>query len=233
MPFDPSTRRRLVLVVSVGVVLVVLATVGIYGLTLGPPDAPPSSTADAADVDAAAGSHPETEPPAATAVPRGGDLPALPHTTDPVTYAQAVAEVLLAFDTMSALTPDDHARPVLDDADPAGRETPALAGDLANYLPTVEVWQQLRHHQTSQAVTIDAAYIPDTWEDITSSAGADHLRPGTVAVTIEATRHRAGVWQGEPATADHPIAFTVFLACQPAFERCHTLRLSRPDQPLP
>src|SRR5680860_259466 len=123
---------------------------------------------------------------------------------------------------MSGLTPDDHARHVLDDADPAGRETPALAGDVANYPPTLEVWQQLRQHATAQAVTISDAYIPEIWDDIATSTGAEHLRPGTIAVTIEATRHRTGVWFDEPAEADHPTVFTVFLACQPAFGRCHT-----------
>lgn len=234
MQSDPTTRRRLILVLSVGAVLVGLIAIGVYGLALGAPEASPSSASGGTGADAAAGSQPSTEPSAAiTIVPPGDTLPVLPRTDDPVVYARAVAEVLLAWDTMSALTPDDHARHVLDDADPAGRETPALAGDVTNYLPTVEVWQQLRHHETVQAVTIDAAYIPDTWDDIAASAGAEHLRPGTVAITIEATRHRAGVWFDEPATADHPTAFTVFLACPPAFERCHTLRLSRLDEPLP
>ena len=235
MVSDPLSRRRLVLAVSVGAVLVALIAVGIYGLAVGPPEPPSTSPSGETDMDAATSSHPATEPPstATATAPPGNHLPALPRSDDPVAYARAVAEVLLAWDTMSTLTPDDHAQQVLADADPAGRETPALAGDVANYLPTVEVWQQLRDQQTLQAVTIDAAYVPDSWDDIAASPGAEHLRPGTVAVTIEATRHRAGVWFDEPATADHPVAFTVFLACPPAFDRCHTLRLSRPDDPLP
>ena len=232
MQSDMSSRHRVVLVLSVGVVLVVLIAIGVYGLVVGPPDTP-SPSSGGTDADAGTSSQPATDSLTATAAPPANRLPVLPRTDDPVVYAHAVAKMLLAWDTMSALTPGDHARHMLEDADPAGRETPALAGDVATYLPTVELWQQLRHHETSQAVTIDAAYVPDSWDDIAASAGADHLRPGTVAVTIEATRHRAGVWFDEPATADHPTVFTVFLACPPAFERCHILRLSRLDEPLP
>ncbi len=229
---DPSNRRRLVLVVGVGIVLVVLIGVGAYGLLTGPPATPAASFEP--DPGTGTSARPATAPPtpATTAAP-GDSLPALAHTNDPVLYAQAVAQMLLAWDTMSALTPDDHAGRVLDDADPAGRETPALAADVANYLPNLEVWQQLRHHATVQSVTIDDVYVPDTWNDIAASPGAQQLRPGTVAVTVEATRHRTGMWFGEPATADHPVTFTVFLACRPAFDRCHSLRLSRPGEPLP
>jgi hypothetical protein len=229
---DTSIRRRSVLVGGVGIVLVVLIGVGSYGLLTGPPAALAPSSELALDTGTSA--RPATDPPApATTAAPGDSLPTLPHTNDPVLYAQAVAQTLLAWDTMSALTPDDHAGRVLGDADPAGRETPALAADVANYLPNLEVWQQLRRHATVQSVTIDAAYVPDTWDDIAASPGAQQLRPGTVAVTVEATRHRTGMWFGEPATADHPTAFTVFLACRPAFDRCHSLRLSRLGEPLP
>jgi hypothetical protein len=231
---DPSSPRRLVLTVSVAIALVGLVGVGVYGLLTGPPAAP--SPPDETDTHSGTSSRPATAPPSpatTTTVPLGDGLPALPHTDDPVLYARAVAETLLAWDTMSALAPDDHASHVLDDADPAGRETPGLAADVANYLPSVEVWQQLRQHATVQSVTIDAAYVPDAWDDIAASPGAEQLRPGTVAVTIEATRHRTGVWFDEPAEADHPVAFTVFLACPPAFDRCHSLRLSRLGDPLP
>jgi hypothetical protein len=231
---DPSSGRRLVLTVSVAIVLVGLIGVGVYGLAAGPPAAPSPSSEP--DTHTGTSSRPATAPssPVTTTTAAPGDgLPALPHTDDPVLYARAVAETLLAWDTMSALAPDDHAGRVLDDADPAGLETPGLAADVANYLPTVKVWQQLRQHATVQSVTIDAAYVPDSWDDIAASAAAEQLREGTVAVTIEATRHRAGVWFDEPAEADHPTAFTVFVACRPAFGRCHTLRLSRLDDPLP
>jgi hypothetical protein len=234
MRSDRSSRYRLVLV-STGLLLVVLIAVGVYGLLTGPPATPSPSLSSVTGTDTGISSRPAAAPssPASTAVPPGDGLSALPHTDDPVVYARAVAATLLAWDTMSTLAPDDHARHVLDDADPAGRETPGLAADVTNYLPTLEVWQQLRDHATAQSVTIVAASIPDSWDDIAASPSAEHLRPGTVAVTIEATRHRTGTWFDEPAEADHPVTFTVFLACPPAFDRCHTLRLSRPDDPLP
>ena len=142
---DPSSRRRLVLVVGVGIVLVELVGVAAYSLAVDPTETPSPLT----ETSTTAGTDPASAggclSPATTTAPPGDTLPSLPHTDDPALYARAVAETLLAWDTMSALTPDDHARHVLDDADPAGRETPALAGDVANYLPTLEVWQQLRH----------------------------------------------------------------------------------------
>ena len=51
-------------------------------------------------------------------------------------------------------------------------------------------------------------------------------------MTITGTRHRAGVWKGEVAESSYPVSFTVFVACQPSFDRCHVLRLSQLDNPL-
>ena len=232
MVADPSARRRHLLALAVGMVCAGLIGAGVYGLAAGSPD--PAPSAPSPDTDAGTDPPPGSRrrSPSATAAPLYDELPALPHSSDPVLYARAVARTLLAWDTMSGLTPVDHARPVLADADPAGLETPGLAADVATYLPTVKVWQQLRGYATSQWVTIDAAFVPDSWDDIATSA-AQQLHDGTVAVTIEATRHRTGVWFDEPAAADHPTAFTVFVACPPAFLRCHTLRLSQLDTPLP
>lgn len=38
---------------------------------------------------------------------------------------------------------------------------------------------------------------------------------GTVAFTIEGTRHREGIWGTEPTSASRPVAFTVFVVCTP------------------
>ncbi|MBS3939653.1 MAG: hypothetical protein KG028_01710 [Actinobacteria bacterium] len=224
-----SSSRRLLVTITVGIGLaVLLVAVGIYGLLTGPPPDTPQAPAD----EPGTAAEPEQTDRAPVVVsPRPS--PGLPRTTDPLTYARAVAEALLTWDTMAVAGPAEHVRPVLADADPDRVETPGLAGDLARYLPQPDVWQQLRHHHTTQTATIHAVYIPDSWDSIATSESAGHLRDGTVAVTIEATRHRTGIWLDQPASADHPVTFTVFVACPPAFDRCHLLRLSQLDNPLP
>lgn len=225
MSSESSSRRLLVMAVIGGIVLVTLVGVGIYGLIVGPPGhvrhGTPTTTVPSESTPSEPGRPVSWE-----------DLPTLPDTGDPIRYASAVAEALLTWDTMSGLAPIDYARPVITDADPSGYETPGLVSDVANYVPTDAVWQELRRYSTRQTVTVDAAFIPDSWESIVASSSAGELREGTVAVTVEATRHRAGEWFNRPATSDHPITFTVFVTCQPTFDRCHALRLSLPDQPL-
>ena len=63
-------------------------------------------------------------------------------------------------------------------------------------------------------------------------ANPGQIAPGTTALTIEGTRHRAGVWNGQPVTSEHPVAFTMFMVCAPSYPTCHLLRLSQLDNPL-
>lgn len=220
------SRRQLIAIATAATLLLLAIGVGIYGLLTGPqhhPDQHTEVTPSARD---------EPEPSSSSPVAPRRQAPLVPHTPDPIVYARAVASILLTWDTMAAANPAEHVRPLLADADPDRIETPGLARDLARYLPTPEAWQQLRHYHTTQTATIHAAYIPSSWADIATSAGAEHLRDGTVAVTIDATRHRSGSWLDEPAAADHPATFTIFAACPPAFDRCHLLRLSQLDNPL-
>lgn len=225
MPRTPLSGRRPLIIVSIAaVVLTVLIGVGVYGLARGP--AEPHNGADPSSGNATAPPEPPT-PTGTAGVPL-----VLPRTTNPARYARSVAEAIFGWDSMSGLMPADYASVVIADADPSGYETNGLASDLANYLPTVETWQQLRDYRVTQALTIEHAYVPPSWPGIVASAG-DQLTPGTVAVTIEGVRHRAGVWYGKPATAEHDVSFTVFVACRPAFDRCHVLRLSQLDNPLP
>ncbi|MGH8881824.1 MAG: hypothetical protein ACRD0P_31495, partial [Stackebrandtia sp.] len=138
---------------------------------------------------------------------------------------------LFTWDTMSGLTPEDYANPVLVDADPTGAETNGLLADLERYLPTRQAWADMLEYRTRQTLTVTTAYIPASWHRIERD-NPKRLADGTTAVTIEGIRHRYGTWLGEPHTSDHEVAFTIFLTCPPTHDRCHTLRLSRLDNPL-
>ena len=65
-----------------------------------------------------------------------------------------------------------------------------------------------------------------------AQAPEGQLAPGTVAYTIEGTRHRTGTWNGEPVDSAHKVEFTVFVVCAPTYDTCHLLRLSQLDNPL-
>lgn len=197
--------------------------VGIYGLVRGPdPTASTPALHPAGTVEAI----PKAAAPVVTLEDR-----ALPHTTDPITYARAVATSLFDWDTSLGFLPSDYTSAVLADADPSGEETPALLNDVATYLPTVDQWLDLGAMQVVQSIDIQAAAVPDSWAAAVEQAHG-HLRPGTSAVTISGTRHRAGVWNDEVAESSYPVSFTVFVACRPSFDRCHVLRLSQLDNPL-
>ena len=55
---------------------------------------------------------------------------------------------------------------------------------------------------------------------------------GRQTVTIDATRYRTGTVSRQEATSEHPVSFTVFIVCAPAYLTCHLLRLSQLDNPL-
>ena len=121
---------------------------------------------------------------------------ALPHTTDPIAYARAVAISLFDWDTSLGFLPTDYTAAVLADADPSGEETSGLVADVATYLPTVDQWLNLGAMEVRQTIEFDDAYVPDSWSAAVQQAHG-HLRPGTTAVTVTGTRHRSGVWSGE------------------------------------
>lgn len=178
-------------------------------------------------------------PAAATAPP--GTAPAGPSTVDhsvpsltsadPENFARAVAGALFDWDTTTDRLEDSTGR-LLAAADPTGQESPGLVADLAGYLPGPEAWDLLRSYETRQWLEIHTADIPAAWATARAQAPAGTLAPGTTAYTVAGTRHRAGVWDGEPVATAHPVAFTVFVVCAPTYEQCHLLRLSRLDEPL-
>ena len=215
--------RRQILLILVAVFALATMAVGIYGLVR-QADAPPVASSEPAGVAAEAI---EVEP-AGKPTPEDRSLP---HTSDPISYARAVATSLFDWDTTSGLLPVDYTAAVLADADPSGEETPGLITDVARYVPTIEQWLDLATMDVTQRLDIDDAVIPASWAAALEQARG-HLRPGTTAVTITGTRRREGTWDGEPAEMSHDVAFTVFVACPPAFKRCHVLRLSQLDNPL-
>ncbi len=146
-------------------------------------------------------------------------------------FARNVAEAVFAWDTTSGLMPLDYTAVILGVGDPSGTEQAGLAADLAAYLPSREAWIELRKHHTGQHLTIDRAFIPDAWDEAVAQAQPGQIAPGTVAVTIEGTRHRAGIWNGEPVTSEHQVTFTVFVS-RPSSGQCSLLRLSQLDKPL-
>ncbi|WP_460783275.1 hypothetical protein [Microbacterium tumbae] len=227
-PHDPHRRRVIIAAIAGAVALVVLVGVGLYGLHAGPD----ANRSDDAPAQPGSPTSPPTPSPAPTTTP--GELPTLPVlpvTTDPDAYSQAVAAAVFTWDTADRFSPLDYTAVVLAGADPSGEESAGLAADLALYLPTTQVWRQLTDYATSQTLTITRSFVPDSWAGAVESSGG-RIVPGTVAVTIEGTRHRSGVWNGSPVVSERPVAFTVFVACPPAYDACHVLRLSELDNPL-
>jgi len=235
-PDDPArTRRRLIALVCAGLAFLILAAVGVYGLVTGPND---DST------------RPDT-PPAPTRIDPDAPMPRLPHiapSTDPEAFARDAAHALFTWDTASGILPLDYTAVLLDVGDPTGNEQAGLASDIAAYLPSRAAWVELRQYSTSQHLTITDAYVPEQWAQAVEQAQPGQLPVGATAITIEGTRHRTGIWNDEPATSEHPVAFTIFLACPPddpppssgetgqsetgAVPSCYLLRLSMLDQPL-
>lgn len=234
----PSPRRRLIIVIAAGVVFLLLAGVGIYGLITGP-----HTTAPADDTT----SPTTTVPPDDGTAP--GRIPAVPASDDPEEFARRFAEALFAWDTSSGFMPLDYTAVLLDAGDPTGIEQAGLAADIAHYFPTKDAWVGLREYGTRQHLSIDTAVVPAAWAEAEAQARPGQLAPGTTAYTIDGTRHRDGIWNNESVTSDHTVAFTVFLRCPPATPAptaspsngdssegsvpgCHVLRLSQLDNPL-
>lgn len=156
---------------------------------------------------------------------------ALQRTSDPTRFARQVAVAVFGWDTRTSTGPVELTEPFMAIADPTGESTAGLASDLTGYLPTVEAWTRLRQYKTRQWLTIASIAIPTRWATAVEQAG-DDLLPGTGAFTVRGVRNRAGVWDGEPVTSEHEVAFTVFVVCGPSYPACHLLRLSRLDDPL-
>lgn len=159
------------------------------------------------------------------------ELADLRPTSDPETFIRKVATALFEWDTTTIVSRTDHIEQLVAVADPTGESTPGLVSDLDNYLPTQDAWVELAKYETRQWLTVESMSTPSKWAEAQAQAG-DELLPGTTALTIHGTRHRSGIWEGEPVASQHDVAFTVFVVCGPAYPECHLLRLSMLDKPL-
>lgn len=223
----PDRARRLRLIISLaaaGLILAVLTGIGIYGLVAAPPTQSPGPSEPTGP------STPATPSPTSP-TPGTTQLEPLPETRSPERFAEAVADALFVWDTFTTFSPGDHRTVLLEAADPSGAETPGLIGDLSNFLPSDATWRDLQEYRTAQWIDIDQLYVPDQWYEAVAAADGQ-LADGLVAYTVEGTRHRTGVWFDEQVASEHPVAFTMFLSCPPATDRCVLLRLSQLDNPL-
>lgn len=218
-------RRRLVLFLSIGFgVLAALVGVGLYGLVLAPS---PSTPTTEVEPPAPAASNVSPKPSASSAT-----LPPIRSTSDAEAFAREAAGALVNWDSTTDFDPADYAQVIVDAGDPSGIETAGLASDVRTYLPTAEAWLTLRSYGTRQWLTIDEAFVPASWSDAVDQAAPGPLLPGTIAYTITGTRHRSGIVGTQAQETSRPIAFTLFIACEPSFDECRLLRLSEVDNPL-
>ena len=226
MLYDGRSRRRRRLGVALLGAAVLTAAVGLW---LARPGDPVPATQNAPPLA-------PTRPVLPVGAPSSGPMPQLPDrvaaTDDPEQFAESVAHALFDWDTTLPIPLSDHTGRLLAVADPTGAETPGLIADVSAYLPTTQTWAFLRTYYTRQWIDIESIEVPDLWPQAVAEAGPHGLAPGTTAYTVEGVRHRSGVWEGDPVTSAHPVAFTVFIVCRPTHPSCHLLRLSRLDEPL-
>ncbi|KQZ84116.1 hypothetical protein ASD56_08855 [Microbacterium sp. Root166] len=225
MTASVSPGRRIVLLFSIGFgALAALVGVGLYGLVLAPS---PSTPTTAVAPTAPAASDVSPKPSASSAT-----LPPIRSTSNAEAFARQAAGALINWDAATDFDPADYAQVVVDAGDPSGAETAGLASDVRTYLPTTEAWITLRTYGTRQWLIIDEAFVPASWNDAIDQATPGQILPGTIAYTVTGTRHRAGIVGTQAQETSRPIAFTLFIACEPSFDECRLLRLSAVDNPL-
>ncbi|TFD59597.1 hypothetical protein [Cryobacterium sp. Hh38] len=209
-------RRRLVIaIVGAGLALIVVAVIGLVGLLRGP----------------AKESQPARPAPTASAlaiVPTDQPQPVL-ETSSPELFARSVAHALFDWDTRQDAGLADWAQVLVDVAD--AEEAAAVAADVRDYLPGAEMWKRLASYGTRQWLDVESVTVPTSWATALDQAAAGQIPPGTAALTVVGTRHRAGTWDADVERTERPVSFTVFVVC-PGQESCTLLRLSKLDHPL-
>ena len=213
------------LLVSIIVACLALLVVATIGLLMGPPTQEPAPMVGQREGAA------ESRDPSSQTRP-APDLPKVPRTDDAELFARAAAEAIFVWETRAGFQPREYVEALVEAGDADSGEMNGLVQDLTAYLPTTEAWVELQKYETSQSLTIDRLWVPDRWQDVLDQAREGTILPGTVAYTVEGTRHRSGVWVGEVVTTEHPVSFTLFVTCAPTYESCRLERLTALDQPL-
>ena len=210
-------RRLMIAVASSGVMLVMLAVIGVYGLFRGESQVGQSnSTTPRTPVPFQ--SVERVQPPRPVLVTTDGDL-----------FARSVARALFTWDTRADAGVSEWEQRLVDVADPT--EAAAVASDVRNYLPTTEMWEQLGTFGTRQWIRLKSVAVPRTWSTALRQAAPGQIPPDALAFTVTGTSHREGIWGTEPLHTERQVSFTVFVVC-PSETPCSLLRLSQLDRPL-
>jgi hypothetical protein len=209
-------RRFIIAVVCGGLTLILLMTIGAYGLLRGPEK---ERHADRPALETSAPSSPErTDEPRPVLV-----------TSNPEFFARSVARALFNWDTRHDGGPAEWAQVPLDVAD--ADEAVALASDVRGYLPSPEMWERLRTYGTRQRLDVESVAAPESWSAALEQAAAGQIPRGAAAFNVVGTSHRVGTWNTEVIRTERSVAFTIFIAC-PEGQRCALLRLSQLGRPL-
>lgn len=222
---DLAGFRHRTIIVLIAAALITLAVIGARFALSGRPSHPEPSTFTRSGLPGPSANRPT---PGATP----DDMAPLHSISEPQVFAEAVARALFDWDTTAPAPLTEHAGRLLAVADPTGAESNGLVSDLAGYLPTAQVWAQLKPYYTRQWIQIDSIAVPELWPQAEAEAGPGGFAPGTTAYTVEGVRHRAGVWDGENVSSEHDVSFSLFVVCGPTYPSCHLLRLSRLNAPL-
>ncbi|MFC8797102.1 hypothetical protein ACFT2C_05180 [Promicromonospora sp. NPDC057138] len=204
--------------------ILALAMIGIatglhLSTTEGPSGAQPTSTTPSAPA-------PEPVLPSSTPDTHVDESAQAPTAPD---FARHVADLLFTWDTATG-DRDAIVEQILAVADPTGVETPGLVTDVEAYVPDDAWWDRLHQYRTAQWFDIETAAVPEEWTDAQTRGATDGLPPGTTAVTVAGTLHRAGYVAGELETASTDLVLTVFVACTE--NDCAVLRLGAPGAVL-
>jgi len=220
---------------TVTAIAFLLAAASFPGCELAKPEtATPETVTVTASPEATTPASPEaSSEPSNTPLPldpdAGGEKPS--PLTDPELaeraeqYAKDITRYLFEWDT-TKITRDRVIELLLIFADPTGVETNGLVQDFETYLPSDKDWETLTGYSTRQWLAVDRIEMPPSWPQLVADTGEDML-PGTIAYTVEGIRNRVGTFDGQENAYRTPVLFTMFLTCQPTFDSCHLMRLSR------